>query len=78
MTNTDAKALQVDFSDYWELRNSQLAIRPFIKTWRDSSIIQSMNLIRFKILLLLTVVSTRAATLSGTVRDSEGAVISNA
>ena len=37
-----------------------------------------MNLIRFTILLLLTVVPTRAATLSGTVRDSEGAVISNA
>ena len=37
-----------------------------------------MNLIRFAVLLLLAVVSTRAATLSGTVRDSEGAVISNA
>jgi len=37
-----------------------------------------MNLIRFTILLLLTVVSTRASTLSGTVRDSVGAVISNA
>jgi len=28
--------------------------------------------------ILLAVVSTRAATLSGTVRDSEGAVVSNA
>jgi hypothetical protein len=37
-----------------------------------------MNFIRFTVLLLLAVVSTRAATLSGTVRDSEGAVVSNA
>jgi hypothetical protein len=37
-----------------------------------------MNLMRFIVLLLLAVVSTKAATLSGTVRDSEGAVISNA
>jgi len=37
-----------------------------------------MNFIRFTVLLLLAVVSTRAATLSGAVRDSEGAVISNA
>jgi hypothetical protein len=37
-----------------------------------------MSLLRFTLLLLLTVVSTSAATLSGTVRDSEGAVISNA
>jgi hypothetical protein len=37
-----------------------------------------MNLARFTVLLLLAVVSTRAQTLSGTVRDSEGAVISNA
>jgi hypothetical protein len=37
-----------------------------------------MNLIRFTVLLLLAGVSTRAATLSGTVRDSEGAVIPNA
>ena len=37
-----------------------------------------MNLIRLPVLLLFAVVSTRAATPSGTVRDSEGAVISNA
>ena len=37
-----------------------------------------MNLIRFTVLLLLAMVSTRAATLSGAVRDSEGAVISSA
>lgn len=37
-----------------------------------------MNLIRFTVLLLLAGISTRAATLSGTVRDSEGAAISNA
>jgi hypothetical protein len=37
-----------------------------------------MSLIRFAVLLLFSVVSTRAGTLSGTVRDSEGAVISNA
>jgi Carboxypeptidase regulatory-like domain len=37
-----------------------------------------MNLIRFTVLLLVTAVSTGAATLSGTVRDSEGAVIANA
>jgi hypothetical protein len=37
-----------------------------------------MKLIRFTALLLLAVVSTRASTLSGTVRDSEGAVIANA
>jgi Carboxypeptidase regulatory-like domain len=37
-----------------------------------------MNLIRFTVLLLLAAISTRAATLSGTVRDSEGAVIANA
>jgi hypothetical protein len=37
-----------------------------------------MNLMRLAILLLLAVVSTRAATFSGTVRDSEGAVITNA
>ena len=37
-----------------------------------------MNLIRFTALLLLAVVSTRASTLSGTVRDRGGAVISNA
>ena len=37
-----------------------------------------MNPIRITVLLLLAVASTRAATLSGTVRDSEGAVISNA
>jgi len=33
---------------------------------------------RLTMLLLLSVASTTAATLSGTVRDSEGAVISNA
>ena len=37
-----------------------------------------MNLIRFAVILLFSVVSARAGTLSGTVRDSEGAVISNA
>lgn len=37
-----------------------------------------MNLMRFAALLLFSVVSTRAGTLSGTVRDSEGAVIANA
>jgi hypothetical protein len=37
-----------------------------------------MKPIRFAILLLLTVVSTKAGTLSGTVRDSQGAVISDA
>ena len=37
-----------------------------------------MNSIRLTALLLLAVVSTKAATISGTVRDSEGAVISNA
>jgi hypothetical protein len=37
-----------------------------------------MNFIRFTVFLLLSVVSARAGTLSGTVRDSEGAVISNA
>ena len=37
-----------------------------------------MNLLRFAALLLFSVVSTRAGTLSGTVRDSEGAVIANA
>jgi Carboxypeptidase regulatory-like domain len=37
-----------------------------------------MNLIRFAVLLLFSVAYTRAGTLSGTVRDSEGGVISNA
>jgi Carboxypeptidase regulatory-like domain len=37
-----------------------------------------MSLARFALLLLLPAVSTNAATLSGTVRDSEGAVIANA
>jgi len=37
-----------------------------------------MNLIRFTVLLLFAAASARAATLSGTVRDSEGAVIPNA
>jgi len=37
-----------------------------------------MNLIRFSVLLLLAAVSARAATLSGTVRDSQGAVIAGA
>ncbi len=37
-----------------------------------------MNLIRFAVLLLSSVASTRAGTFSGTVRDSDGAVISNA
>jgi carboxypeptidase family protein len=37
-----------------------------------------MNLIRFAVLLLSSVASTRAGTFSGTVRNSEGAVISNA
>jgi hypothetical protein len=37
-----------------------------------------MKLIRFAVLLMFSVVSARAGTLSGTVRDSEGAVISNA
>ena len=37
-----------------------------------------MNLMRFAVLLLFSVVSTRAGTLSGIVRDSEGAVIANA
>jgi hypothetical protein len=37
-----------------------------------------MNILRFSFLLLLAVVSAKAATLSGTVVDSEGAVISNA
>jgi hypothetical protein len=37
-----------------------------------------MNSIRFAVLFLFSVVSATAATLSGTVRDSEGAVISNA
>jgi Carboxypeptidase regulatory-like domain len=37
-----------------------------------------MKLIRFTLLLLLAIPSARAATLSGTVRDSEGAVIANA
>jgi len=37
-----------------------------------------MNLTRFTVLFLFAVVSTRAQTLSGTVRDYEGAVISNA
>jgi len=36
------------------------------------------NVMRSTLILLLSVVSTEAATLSGTVRDSEGAVISNA
>jgi hypothetical protein len=37
-----------------------------------------MNLIRFAVLLLFSVAPARGGTLSGTVRDSEGAVISNA
>ncbi len=37
-----------------------------------------MNLIRFAVLLLFSVVAAKAGTLSGTVRDSEGAAISNA
>ena len=37
-----------------------------------------MNLVRLSLLLLSAVISTSATTLSGTVRDSEGAVISNA
>jgi hypothetical protein len=37
-----------------------------------------MSLARFALLLLLAAVTTKAATLSGTVRDSDGAVISNA
>src|SRR5580700_8327413 len=49
-----------------------------IGTWRSSAILAAMKLIRFTALLLLAVVSTRASTLSGTVRDSEGAVIANA
>src|ERR1700722_13929640 len=37
-----------------------------------------MNLIRLSVLLLSAVISTSATTISGTVRDSEGAVISKA
>src|SRR5260370_3463837 len=37
-----------------------------------------MSLIRLAVILLLSVVSAKAGTLSGTVRDAEGAVISNA
>jgi len=37
-----------------------------------------MSIVCLTMLLLLVVVTTRAATLSGTVRDSEGAAISNA
>ncbi len=37
-----------------------------------------MKFLRFSVLLLFAAVSTKAATLSGTVRDSEGAVILNA
>jgi hypothetical protein len=36
-----------------------------------------MKLLRFALFLMLSVVSTRAGTLSGTVRDPEGAAISN-
>ena len=36
-----------------------------------------MNHIRFTLLFLLSVVSTSAATLSGTVRDAQGTAISN-
>jgi uncharacterized GH25 family protein len=37
-----------------------------------------MKSMSFSVILLLAAVSAKAATLSGTVRDSEGAVISNA
>jgi len=40
--------------------------------------IVSMRFLRFSVILLVAVVSTKAATLSGTIRDSEGAAISNA
>lgn len=39
---------------------------------------QPMNFLRLLVLLLLAAVSAKAATLSGVVRDSEGAVIPNA
>ena len=37
-----------------------------------------MNALRISAILFLTALSTHAATLSGTIRDSEGAVIANA
>ena len=55
-----------------------MTITPFHRTGRHASIIRGMKPIRFAILLLLTVVSTKAGNLSGTVRDSQGAVISDA
>jgi hypothetical protein len=37
-----------------------------------------MKFLRFSVLFMLAAISAKAATLSGTVRDSEGAVIANA
>jgi hypothetical protein len=49
-----------------------------LMTFRSPVIIAGMRFLRFSVLLLLTATSATAATLSGTVRDSEGAVIPNA
>lgn len=49
-----------------------------IATFRLRSYNSCMNILRLTLLLLLTTVSTTAAALVGTVRDSEGAVIPHA
>ncbi len=48
-----------------------------LSAFRGLLIIASMRFLRFSLLLLLAAVSTESATLSGTVSDSEGAVIPN-
>ena len=67
----------LQLSDKCVIRSHTLA-NATLPTLRGLSIIAIMRLLRFSALLLLAAVSTRAATLSGTVRDSERAVIANA